>query len=72
VRSGQLTDAHFAAQLDQIVRDPEAYPVYGDPEQFFELTYPTSGLKRLLTRVFGRLTGAKVEGAEHGVVRSEI
>lgn len=71
VRAGQLTDAHFAAQLDQIVRDPGAYPVYGDPEKFFEITYPTSGLKRLLSRVFGRLSGAKVEGAEHGVVRSE-
>lgn len=71
VRAGQLTDAHFAAQLDQIVRDPAAYPVYGDPEKFFEITYPTSGLKRLLSRVFGRLSGAKVEGAEHGVVRSE-
>jgi hypothetical protein len=71
VRTGRLTDAHFAAQLDQIVRDPGAYPVYGDPEKFFELTFPTSGLKRLLSRVFGRLVGAKVEGGEHGVVRSE-
>ena len=71
VRSGQLTDAHFAAQLDRIVREPEAYPVYGDPEEFFSLTYPTSGLQSLLSRVFGRLKGAKVEGAEHGLVRSE-
>lgn len=71
VREGQLTDAHFAAQLDQIVRNPDGYPVYGDPEQFFQLTYPTSGLKALLARVFGRLSGAKVEGAEHGLIRSE-
>jgi hypothetical protein len=71
VREGQLTDAHLAAQLDQIVRKPDTYPVYGEPEKFFEITYPTSGLKRLLSRVFGRLSGAKVEGAEHGVVRSE-
>lgn len=71
VREGKLTDAHFAAQLDKIVRDPDAYPVYGDAEQFFELTYPTSGLRALLTRVFGRLSRSKVEGAERGVVRSE-
>jgi hypothetical protein len=24
-----LTDQHFAAQLDAVVRDPDAYPVYG-------------------------------------------
>jgi len=71
VRTGQLADNHFAAQLDEIVRRPKDYPVYGDPDQFFALTYPTTGLKRLLDRVFGRLSGAKVEGAEHGVVRSE-
>jgi predicted AAA+ superfamily ATPase len=45
VRTGQLTDAHFAAQLDRIVRDPGAYPVYGDPDEFFALTYPTTGLQ---------------------------
>lgn len=71
VRAGQLADNHFAAQLDEIVRRPADYPVYGEPDQFFELTYPTTGLKQLLERVFGRLSRAKVEGAEHGVVRSE-
>jgi hypothetical protein len=35
------------------------------------LTYPTTGLKRLLERSFGRLSGAKVAGAEHGLIRSE-
>jgi Protein of unknown function (DUF499) len=71
VLGGGLADTHFAAQLDQVVRNPGGYPVYGDPLQFFALTYPTAGLKRLLTRTFGRLSGAKIEGAEHGLIRSE-
>jgi hypothetical protein len=71
VLSGGLADSHFAAQLDQVVRNPDAYPIYGDPGEFFALTYPTAGLRRLLARTFGRLSGAKVEGAEHGVIRAE-
>lgn len=71
VLTGGLTDAHFAAQLDRIVRAPQDYPAYGDPSAFFELTYPTQGLKELLRRTFGRLSGAKVHGAEHGLIRSE-
>ncbi len=71
VLRGGLTDAHFAAQLDRIVRDPDGYPAYGDPNQFFELTYPTDGLRALLTRTFGRLANEKVPGAEHGLIRSE-
>jgi predicted AAA+ superfamily ATPase len=71
VLQGGLTDAHFAAQLDQVVRSPEKYPVYGDPTEFFAVTYPTDGLKQLLASTFGRLSGqaGQVDGAEHGVVR---
>jgi len=71
VLQGGLTDAHFAAQLDRIVRNADGYPAYGNPDQFFELTYPTEGLRNLLTRTFGRLAKAKVPGAEHGLIRSE-
>jgi hypothetical protein len=71
VLKGGLSDNHFAAQLDKVVRDPDSYPVYGDATEFFALTYPTVGLRRLLSRTFGRLTGANVEGAQHGVIRSE-
>lgn len=71
VRQGGLADNHFAAQLDQVVRNPENYPVYGNASQFFEITHPTRGLRDLLSRAFGRLSGAKVEGAEHGVLRLE-
>ena len=69
VLSGQLSDQMFAANLDTIVRDRASYPIYGDPEQFFALTHPTRGVRRLLERTFGRLSGAKVPGAEHGVIR---
>jgi hypothetical protein len=71
VLGGGLADNHFAAQLDQVVRNPKLYPVYGDPDEFFALTFPTKGLKDLLERTFGRLTGAKLEGAQHGLIRSE-
>jgi predicted AAA+ superfamily ATPase len=69
--SGRLADSHFAAQLDQVVRNPDAYPIYGDPAEFFALTFPTAGLKRLLARTFGRLSRTNVEGTEHGVIRAE-
>ena len=71
VRQGGLADNHFAAQLDQVVRDPGNYPIYGNANQFFEITHPTRGLRDLLSRTFGRLSGSKVDGAEHGVIRLE-
>lgn len=71
VLGGKLADNHFAAQLDQVVRNPDSYPIYGDADQFFELTYPTAGLKRLLETVFGRLSGSGSRGSEHGFVRLE-
>lgn len=69
VISGGLADNHFAAQLDKVVRDAAHYPVYGDAGAFFAQTYPTSGLKTLLTKTFGRLTGAKGVAGENGVLR---
>ncbi|MCT1803749.1 DUF499 domain-containing protein [Kocuria carniphila] len=66
---GGLADNHFAAQLDKVVRDAEHYPIYGDAEAFFAQTYPTSGLKMLLTKAFGRVTGVKGVAGENGVLR---
>jgi hypothetical protein len=71
VRRGGLADNHFAAQLDQVVRQPGDYPIYGDPGQFFAITHPTRGLRDLLSRIFGRLSAAAVEGAEQGMCRYE-
>ena len=69
VLEGGLADNHFAAQLDKVVRDPEHYPVYGDAEAFFAQTYPTSGLKTLLMKTFGRVSGVKGVAGENGVLR---
>jgi hypothetical protein len=72
VLAGSLSDEHFAADLDHIVRDPGSYPVYGNPEDFFALTHPTKGLKDLLARTFGRISGAKgIPGTEKGVLRPQ-
>ena len=69
VLAGQFAAADFAARLEQVVSDPAGYADYGDPVKFFALTYPTGGMKRLLTGVFGRLSGQDVPGAENPVVR---
>nr|WP_012476995.1 DUF499 domain-containing protein [Rhodococcus sp. NS1]ABI79395.1 putative protein kinase, ATPase [Rhodococcus sp. NS1] len=69
VLSGGLADNHFAAQLDKVVRDASHYPVYGDPDAFFAQTYPTTGLRTLLTKTFGRVSGTKGVAAENGVLR---
>jgi hypothetical protein len=71
VLMGGLSDNHFAAQLDKIVRDPDNYPIYGNPEHFFGLTYPTSGLTKLLTKTFGRVRNEPGAAGESGVLRSE-
>lgn len=71
VLAGSMSDNQFAAQLDKVVRDPDGYEVYADPDRFFELTYPTSGLKDLLAKTFGRLNGAKGDTGDHGVLRAE-
>jgi hypothetical protein len=69
VLAGQFAAADFAARLEQVVSDPAGYADYGDPARFFALTYPTGGMKRLLTGVFGRSSGQDVPGAENPVVR---
>lgn len=69
VVSGGLADNHFAAQLDKVVRDADHYPVYGDPDAFFAQTYATSGLRTLLTKTFGRVSGSKGVAGENGVLR---
>lgn len=69
VLDGGLADNHFAAQLDKVVRDPEHYPVYGDADMFFAQTYPTTGLKTLIGKVFGRLGGTRGVFGENGVLR---
>ena len=49
--------------------DHRADPVYGDPQSFFENTYPTAGLKTLLKDALGRLT--RNAGGKNAVIRLE-
>jgi len=56
VRSGTLTLAEFAADLNA-VRTGDAPPVYRDPAMFFERTFPTFRMKELAREVLKRLSG---------------
>ena len=73
VLAGGLVDRHFAAQLDQVVRRAAGYEAYADAQRFFELTFPTKGLRDLLAGTFARLSGrtGASPGAEHAVYRYE-
>ena len=56
VLQGKLTEDIFAARLKDVL-DGVAAPVYQNPETFFANTYPTAGLRLLLSEALGRLTG---------------
>lgn len=73
ILAGGLVDKHFAAQLDQVVRQAAGYEAYADAERFFELTFPTRGLRDLLAGTFARLSGQPraAPSAEHAVFRYE-
>jgi hypothetical protein len=61
--AGTFNPEIFTANLSQVIRHYQgktsiAHSLYTDAEQFFsEATYPTEGLKRLISDVFGRLSG---------------
>ena len=73
VLKGGLVDKHFAAQLDQVVYSGAGYEAYSDADSFFNLTFPTQGLKELLRGTFARLSGQTTlaPSAEHAVCRYE-
>ena len=56
VRDGSISDSDFAANLSRVLRG-DATADYADPMQFFANTYPTEGLKELLSNVCRRLSG---------------
>ena len=58
VLQGAMADAEFAADLAQVLRG-NAPAQYADPARFFSNTYPTRGLKDLLSNVCGRLSGGQ-------------
>ena len=62
VLRGELREQQFAASLTNVLRGG-ADEVYGDPTKFFANTFPTGGLKALLTEALGRLSGIKPANA---------
>jgi len=56
VRSGKLTLDEFAADLND-ARMGVAPAVYREPGMFFDRTYPTHRMKRMVTSVLERLSG---------------
>ncbi|WP_445633940.1 AAA family ATPase [Nostoc sp. DSM 114161] len=58
ILSGNLDNAIYAASLSLVVRqDPKCPPVYRDARNFFNATYLTTALKKLLTDVLKGLRG---------------
>lgn len=68
VLKGELPEEIFAARLKEVV-DGRADPVYQDPATYFENTYPTQGLRLLLSEALGRLTG--LHPANNAILRLE-
>ena len=62
VLKGAITEADFAADLAQVIIG-KGNVEYLDPVRFFANTYPTRGLKNLLSNVCRRLSGAGGEVA---------
>src|SRR6202140_826723 len=56
VLNGTFQQSEFAADLTA-VRTGKATPEYGEPKAFFERTFITEGMGRLLTQVSQRLNG---------------
>jgi len=68
VLSGDLREEIFAARLRDVI-EGHADDVYWNPDIFFDNTYPTAGLRLLLSEALGRLSGAKP--ANNAIIRLE-
>lgn len=56
VAEGRYKAAEFAADLSQVAKGEGAYE-YRDPVEFFNRTYVTEGMKKLLVQALERMTG---------------
>src|SRR5260370_14416741 len=55
---GQLSMDTYAVNLSKVVQgDPSVRPVYRDPRAFYEATYLTTELRRILSEVLGVVAG---------------
>jgi hypothetical protein len=57
LKSGELSLAMFAADLDEVILKKGKRPIYENPNNFFALTYPTYNLRNLARDVVRRLAG---------------
>jgi len=57
LKTGELSLAMFAADLDEVILKKGKRPIYEDPAKFFALTYPTYNLRNLARDVVRRLAG---------------
>lgn len=57
LKTGELSMAMFAADLDEVILKKGKRPIYEDPAKFFALTYPTYNLRNLARDVVRRLAG---------------
>lgn len=57
VASGKFQQAEFAADLWRVYLDGESAGEYGRPVDFFNRTYLTQGIRKLLTNTLKRLNG---------------
>ncbi len=61
---GQLSMDTYAVNLSKVVQgDPSVRPVYRDPRAFYEATYLTAELRRILSEVLGVLAGRNAHPA---------
>ena len=67
VLDGTLQEDQFAASLATVAHSPDdAAPVYRDAAEFYEMTYPTDGLRTLLSNLTGRfLAGGGYDGGSY-------
>lgn len=71
VLTGELAEEQFAASLADVAHHPgDAPSVYSDPDNFFEKTYPTTGIQKLLGRLASRFShhGTDEYSGTNGVV----
>ncbi|WP_316043110.1 DUF499 domain-containing protein [Haloplanus rubicundus] len=71
VLDGTLQEDQFAASLATVAHSPDdSAPVYRNATQFFDMTYPTDGLRTLLSNLTGRFLAA--DGYDSGGYSSSI
>lgn len=73
VIAGDIPEDQFAASIDSVAHSSTSPEVYADPQRFFEKTYPTNGIRDLLTRLTTRFVHDHKSGSGYsgtnGIIR---